>query len=125
MSVTTDNLMADALSHIAVKQQEFFSSNNRYFQGLPTHLIPVIEATPTSPDLITNSPSDFNVKWRTIFPSLPLLLPAQIFIDYYNGPLGKGYIVNLRVRVGTDIRSKTINVGPEIFRAHNWKTVNQ
>jgi hypothetical protein len=58
---------------------------------------------------------------------LPALTEAALTVEIYNGPSGHGYVIHADV-ISSGVRyRKSTNVGPEIWRTHDWtalKTLN-
>lgn len=67
-------------------------------------------------------PADVSKSWDDL--KLPDPDPQyECWIDVYDGPSGKGYVINYEFnRSGTLIR-KALNVGPEEWRERDWEEV--
>ena len=128
---TTRNRIDDWLTPrwawLTGKQDDYFTANGKYFQGLWTHTAEVdqtSEAGDTIPDNLTSSPTDQPHTWQdaigNTFDALPL--PARLRLDVYDGPQGKGWSATLQVKYGGNIYERTKGVGPE-GRDQNWHLV--
>lgn len=117
--------------NVLTNQIDYASTRaGRYFQGLKTHLDPVVQ-----PDsgvlfediLATNllaRPTDQTERWLDVFAGLDLILfPAQMVVDVYQTPAASwGYVVKLTFQhgVGGPVYSRHINNGPETRRDKAW-----
>lgn len=122
-----DNWLAARYPNLVSKQDNFFSTNGHYWQGLVTHTLNnVPNHTPSADgdslaDRGDDAPSDISENWNVAFPNLlNLPIPAAIWIDAYNGPLGQGYIINVLVRFQGTWYHRSRNEGPETWRTIAW-----
>lgn len=47
----------------------------------------------------------------------------EYWIDVYDGPLGKGYVINYECVRGGKLIQKAVNFGPEEWREQDWKEI--
>jgi hypothetical protein len=111
-----EKFLGDNLALLQKVQSAYFDRHGRYWQGLLTPAeIPNESAKTKAPDL-TRKPSDQTDSWEAIFKEadvLPQTWPAQIQIDVYDGPSGKGWTISLQVEEGGKAQRRTWGFGPE------------
>lgn len=67
-------------------------------------------------------PSDVGKSWADL--GLPDPDPQyECWIDVYDGPSGKGYVINYEFNKGGTLIRKALNVGPEEWREKDWEEV--
>lgn len=126
-----DNWLAPRWSWLVGKQDTYFSSNGRYFQGLWTHTATVeqddVVIMDEVPDNLSSKPHDQTHSWHdavgSAFDSLPF--PCRMKIDVYDGPQGHGWIATLQVLYKGDIYIRSKQVGPEIYHTQDWYKYEQ
>lgn len=106
-------------SHIQNRQENYLAAHGRYFQGLRTHVVIPLEGAEAAPDAIADKPTDQAEGWADQF-TLPAAFPCQLRINTYDGPLGKGYVGIVRVRIGGETWERRQNNGPEVWRTVPW-----
>ncbi len=118
------NSFADSfLPTLTTRQATYKSSNGRYFQGLRTmddaDLAPGGgNATPK----LNRKPSDQAVDWTTMVVGLAAQWPVSMEVQIYVGPAGDGFTLVLEVKgTSNEFWRRTINVGPETWREHDWR----
>jgi hypothetical protein len=119
-----DKVVDDLVSQLSSKQASYFLQKGYYFQGLMVSTTTPEDGATISPDKSVKPIGDVQTDtWTTAGITLPVTMPCNLWIDYYDGPKGKGYMVNAMVidRGVTYIRS--VNVGPETERTQNWTAV--
>lgn len=109
-----------------VARQEAYAANHggRYWQGILTPTNPPDDGGTVAADW-TRKPTDQAERWADTFTganALPANIPAQIRVDVYDGPAGKGWTVTLTGTKGGSRYWRTWNVGPETQRAHDWQS---
>ena len=111
----------DAFAAIIVpKQNAYFATHGRYWQGviMPTTL--PVEGADTDPDGSVK-PTDQAESWADFFGvDLPAKFPCRLRIDAYNGPEGQGYTVTALVSSNSNTWCRIWNVGPQSWRARTW-----
>jgi hypothetical protein len=121
-----DSLITNLATQLATLQPPYLSAHGRYWQGARTHSIIPLEGVPTAPNLLAK-PTDQTESWLTFGIVLPALTEAALTVEIYNGPSGHGYVIHADV-ISSGVRyRKSTNVGPEIWRTHDWtalKTLN-
>jgi hypothetical protein len=105
-------------------EREYFELNKRYYQALTSHSI--IPEVPMVPDKMTASPTD-QVETLAYFWTAKAFLPEQlswaISIDTYDGPVGAGYVLNVKTMLYKETWMRSVNVGPEDYRSSDWQLV--
>lgn len=119
LRVDCDTLFATVDLTISGKQTTFKTPQGNYFQILPSHTAPpkdgVLEA-PTKTTKATDTES-----WNDQAVALPLLMPCSFAVHNYNGPKGKGYVLQAIVEQGGKLYVRSKNFGPETYRTHDWQ----
>jgi len=127
MTVEQVQQMIDArlnaqLNRIRSAQAAHKDEHGRYWQGLPTHAEPPRDGSDVDPDRWNDKAPGHSLSWRDIG-GVSNRMMSQMWIDIYNGPQGKGYVVTLRFRHGLDEWTRSINTGPETFKEQPWTKV--
>lgn len=115
----------DALkTKVVSRQNTYFANHGRYWQGVRTlSLGSVPDGTETAVDG-SLKPSDQAETWADFLGvDLPGTLPVALWIDAYDGPQGKGYVVTAEVTYNSKVWSRSWNVGPETWRSVAWHEV--
>jgi len=100
---------------IVNRQNAYFATHGRYWQGIVTPGVRPDDGGSVVPNY-TFKPTDQATSWADHFSganALPGSIPAQIAIDVYDGPLGKGYTITLFITKAGRLYARTWNVGPE------------
>ena len=131
-SATLDSIRAaienfrDAHAAKLVAKQEAYAANHggRYWQGIITPGTIPDDGASVAADY-TRKPTDQANRWADVFSgadALPASIPAQIRVDVYDGPLGKGWVLTVSGTKSGNLYTKAWNVGPETWRAHAWQS---
>lgn len=120
----TTNLRA---KFIAVQEAYAASHGGRYFQGILTPTTPPDDGAVVNPDQ-TKKPTDQVERWLDVFTGANALpatnWPVSVSIDVYDGPDGKGWVVNVIYTKGGETWSRSFNTGPETWRERPWERVS-
>jgi len=107
-------------NHLVGFQQGYKDAHGIYFQSLESHSYAPDVIAP--PDGINDRPGYQNetlaVLWSAA--ALPWEIGWSFSIDTYNGPAGQGYVLNVRVMIGTQEYRRSTNWGPETYRSMDW-----
>lgn len=110
-----DSWMSSNQAKLVAAQNAYYASHGRYFQGITTPATLPDDGATVVADY-AKKPTDQLEKWSDVFTGgnlLPGNVPAQITIDVYDGPLGRGWMATLRfTKTGVTYR-KTWAFGPE------------
>jgi hypothetical protein len=127
-----DNALAPLWTAIQNRQDLFFAANGRYFQGLKTttfgalvnHLNDANPVTGSVVPVLTSHPSDQAETWNSISAGFPATLPCAIEVGIYRTPAQTdGYYARAWAKWDGKWYVRTVQVGPETQRAHNWAQV--
>lgn len=66
-------------------------------------------------------PSDVAEGWEDV--KMDEYPDGDMWVDVYNGPLGEGYVVNYSITKDGVEYVRSVNVGPEKYRTHDWQEV--
>ena len=117
--------LKDTVGPVLVRRQNhYLVTYGRYWQGILTPSTPPDDLADATMDW-TRRPSDQAESWAERFSgldALPTTMKAQIRVDVYDGPLGKGWSVSLRFRKTGKIYERTWAFGPEA-RDDAWHEV--
>lgn len=120
-----DNWVGNNQSKLVAVQDAYYAANGRYFQGITTP-----DTLPDNGETVvadySKKPTDQIERWSDVFTGgnlLPSNVPAQIAIDVYDGPLGKGWAATLRFTKSLVTYQKTWSFGPE-DRGTQWITAS-
>lgn len=118
-----ENFRDTHAAKIVARQEAYLAAKGRYWQGVITPAVSPDNGAFVTPDY-TRRPTDQAERWSTVFSgpdALPSTVPAQISVDVYDGPLGKGWTLTV-VATKAGVRYwRTWSVGPE-DRATNWQS---
>jgi hypothetical protein len=117
-----DQRLATLWPVVVQKQQQFFASHQRYFQGLiSTKTIPA-DGADIVPDNLTAHPHYQAESWASMggFPATEM---SQIECHQYDGQRGKGFVLLLTVSLAGRLWQRAINYGPETERNQPWRDV--
>ncbi len=104
-----DDWLTPKWANLANKQEIYFTANSRYFQGLWTHTVKIIQTDALNGDKLADKlaakPTDQIHDWRDLIGTAldAILLPARLRIDVYDVPRGKGWAAKLQVEYKGDI----------------------
>lgn len=111
-----EKFYSDQLPLLQKVQTVYYEAHGRYWQGILTPAsLPDETTKERTPDLKVK-PTDQEESWEALFKGadiLPPKWPAQLQIDVYDGPRGKGWTVTLRASEGGKPQVRTWNFGPE------------
>lgn len=106
-------------------QVTFYDQRGGFAQVLPIYSSAPTEGIALYPDKLLAAPDD-GVSGNTLWQQLGLLsFPADIRVDVYDGPNGKGYIVTFEARFNGQLWQRAFNSGPEKYRDANWQVVTE
>lgn len=121
-------LVAAWLPTIVAKQQNHVENRGIYWQAaathsvVPTHTNDVWDNRPG--DQLEGSVGDSLGNWSNTLPEIVGVdLPVSMACATYEGPDGKGWVLELNYKHEGESRYKAINVGPEAQRQTDWITV--
>lgn len=123
-----DNWLTNNFPTVISKQNTYFASHGRYWQGLlsvtSTNAIPNFTTLSDGDAIADNLTSKPHYQVETIAAFFPafvgVALPAAFLCDQYVGPLGPGYVVTVLVRFNGTIYTRSHNTGPETWREAAW-----
>jgi hypothetical protein len=135
MTITTirtkiDDWLTPRWAWLTSKQDDYFTANGHYFQGLWTHTNELEQTDALDgdqiPDNLTSSPADQTHTWQhavgNALDALPL--PARLRLDVYEGPQGHGWVARLQVKYQGNIYERAKQVGPETHHTHTWQKID-
>lgn len=114
---------------LVTKQDDYFSTYARYFQGIWSHSSDLEQTDLLDGDTLADNlgglPSDQVHDWRDYLGNTldTLKFPCRLRIDVYEGPQGHGWQAVLQVLYKGDLYSRTQQVGPETSRTKSWGKV--
>lgn len=113
------NLLAASLTSW---QDANAQSLGRYVQMLTAFSAPPIDGIALVPDLVNAKPTNEQLKAADVWAAVkwPTALPASVSVDVYDGPSGKGYVVQVLTKFNGVLWAKAVNSGPERWRDSNW-----
>lgn len=113
-----DDKLVTLQAVITSRQDTFFATNGRYWQGLRTHTLNPSDGAETIPDIGAATPTDEGQAWPAVIRATAI--PMTIEIHKYHGPGGHGYAVILTVTIAGGTWRRIFQVGPEAHRARPW-----
>lgn len=124
-----DTWLTNQWPTIVARQNAYYSSHGRYWQGLltctGTNGIPNFTAAADGDATMDNLNSRPYYQIESISDLFPALvgvsLPAAFTCNQYDGPSGKGYVVTVYVRWNGTIYRRAQNNGPETWRSFYWQ----
>lgn len=112
-----DQAVLDLWPKVENWQNSFLGGNGRYWQGRRTHSVLPAEGNKTPPDVGTSAPPDCP-PWPLTFRNE--VYPMALEVHAYRGPQGIGYVVHIGVTAEGETWYRSVQVGPETWRAHDW-----
>lgn len=101
---------------IVSRQNTYFSTHGRYFQGIAWGNIVPSDGSDAAPDL-TRKPGYQLESWSDVFPGVfSATEPSRMRIDQYVGPQGAGWVLCMEVGAAVDQYERCENFGPETRR---------
>lgn len=112
------------LPRLEAFQAQYYAVNARFYQALESHTAaPDVPEVPDNIDASpTDQPEDLALFWES-FAGLPDVLAWSFRIDAYSGPDGDGYVVTISTVVNGETWQRSVNYGPETWRAADWYLV--
>lgn len=105
---------------VGLVQSSYQAAHGAYWQAAPTHSDPPRIGQNLPPNPLARV-SD-NPAWYDMGIDLPSDMPVSVRVDVYDGPHGSGYvIIGALCDDGGTIWERSVNVGPELWRDHNWR----
>lgn len=104
-------------------EAQYYAQQATYWQALSSHNTPPEGvAPPTDMNAIpTDGTLSLAVMWD--YAALPEAIGWSWRVDTYAGPDGDGYVLTVDATVGADVWRKSINTGPDTWRASDWYLV--
>jgi hypothetical protein len=125
-----DDRLADLWQNqIIPRQDAYFASHGKYWQGLRTAVLSALpdntddgsttvrEATPTT----NTHPTDQAETWTDVGIDLGTSIPMALQIDSYGGPFGDGYVGTVWALYDGEVYTRSQNRGPETYRTEPWR----
>lgn len=111
---------------LIARQNAYFATNNKYWQGLITHSSPPAHSSTNVADApadkFTFHPTDQPATWTDFLPEWNgENFAAAAQIDVYNGESGRGWIVRVFVRYGGTIYERCKSFGPDTSFDFAWR----
>jgi len=116
-----DNFIANKFAHLQSRQETYFATHGKYFQGVATNTAPA-DPNEVAPDL-TKKPTDQPHSWSDAGITLPASVPVSLSIDTYNGPQGKGWLLRASAIIGSDHYVVCVHGAGNENRAFDWRKV--
>lgn len=127
--LAVDTWLTNNFPAVISKQNIYYASHGRYWQGLLT-----CTGSPTSApawstaanasvvqDNLGSKPYYESESIADIFPGfVGMGLPCAFLCDQYQGPIGDGYIVTVFVLFNGTVYTRSHNTGPEAWREIDW-----
>lgn len=129
MLLTRANAQFDAIYNLIVTRQEkYISTHKIYWQGLMTHSsLPEhsdFVSADRPPDRLSAHPTDVKWSWLDMFPGeMTGALPFAVWVESYDGPRGRGFVVHAAMRHNGDTLWKSRGFGAEKDHNHDWEVV--
>jgi len=127
LRLRVDTWLTNRFSLLNSRQNAYFVSHGKYFQGLITHsALPAQTTAATAvaaPDGLTFHHADRSETWQDFLPEINETLAGAIVIDVYDGPQGKGWIVTVYVRYNGTTYRRIKSVGPDTSRDAPWEVL--
>lgn len=117
-----DAKLATLWTAIQNRQDTFFATNGRYWEGRRTHSITPADGTETLPDIGTSSNTG-STAWPVAIRNTAL--PMSIQVDAYDGPAGKGYVATIVAAIAGKTWQRSAQVGPETWRQQGWAEMSE
>lgn len=95
----------------------------KHWQGIGPLAAPPDDGA-TGPPNLNKKPTDQAESWADVFTGPNAIpggnWPAQVTVDVYDGPFGRGYSASVIYTKGGETWSRTFNSGPETWRERPW-----
>ena len=125
-----DNRLATLWSIVQTRQDAYYATHGRYFQGKRTASVEPANTGAGSlqtaaADLLSDRPTDQVHTWLDFLPELNgLAIEMVLTIDVYESVDGWGYVGTVRVSHNGTIYERAANHGPETWRAFAWRVAS-
>ncbi len=124
LQTSCNTVVDDLATQLGSKQASYLLSKGYYFQGVSvTAIVPADGATVVPDKNVKPTNATQTDTWTTATITLPASIPCNVTITYYSGPKGKGYTVNGVVIDSGETYYRSVNVGPETDRDHDWSKI--
>ncbi len=114
-----NTLLAQLLRNIALKQNAYYKTHGRYWQGLLTSTNVPADGN-TLPTVRSLHPTDQIETWGDFMPELPAALNIALRVDSCRGVNGDGYVVTAAVKLGGRTFLRSIGFGSEASTDDDW-----
>ncbi len=120
-----DGRLGLLLTHLEARQDAYFTTHGRYFQGISTHtVLPKGELDEETPPDTTRKPTDHAEDRDDAGIILPATMPMALAVDTYDGPRGKGWSARVEVEHQGREFARRVGFGPDAEHYTNdWQDV--
>lgn len=122
-----DAELAPLWAIVQTKQVAYYaaSGNKRYWQGKRLLTVTPSDGADAAPDNAASHPHYQSETWSDFLGvSLPAALGATIWIDWYDGPSGRGFVATVEGTLGGNTWRRAVQVGLEARFAYPWVQVS-
>ena len=118
-----DPLLVTLSESIVAWQAANTQTLGRYVQVLTAYSNPPVDGIAALPDLTQAKPTNEISKAADVWSMVkwPSALPAALWVDVYDGPCGKGFVVQVLTKFSGALWAKTFNTGCERYRDSGWQ----
>lgn len=120
LQATCNVVLTTLQTAVDAYQASYFAAHGRYWQGLMTPPTVPADGALVAPDL-TLKPEGQAEDWSGV--GIAATLPFSVQVDRYDGPLGPGYQILVRVTDVGRLMARSVGSGPEIWRTFDWSDV--
>ena len=110
--VTLKQRLDEIITDIHNKQEAYFLTHGRYWQGLPTHSIPPKDGVETKVTRNKVKPNDQTEDWDD-FGFNVANLPFNMRVDIYESEKGFGYTITVVSDIDSKLYARSTGFGPE------------
>lgn len=117
-----DTRLGTLWAAIQTRQDSYFATHGRYWQGLRTASSIPADGAESLPDVGTAQPHyQSGAPWPATIRNTTL--PMAIEVHQYVSPQGPGYQATVTVTINGRTWARTAQHGPETWRAHGWREI--
>jgi hypothetical protein len=117
-----DSRLAALWAHIVSRQNAYYATHGRYFQGVLTPNTPA-DGQEIAP-VLTRKPHDQAETWSAAGYNLGATIPMSIALDTYETASGHGWVGRVRVTVNGRTWARARGAGPDAAHyTHGWREV--
>lgn len=131
--VVDDRLQDLWQNQIVPRQDAYFATHGKYWQGLRTFLLTQLPDNPADGTTTVlevapvrdSHPTDQPETWEGAGIDLGASIPFALLMDTYGGPQGQGFVGTVWAMWDGNVYTRAQNRGPETWRTFDWRRLDR